>query len=88
MKKPKKLIPITGPSITQKEVRYVAQAARDGWNENHRKYINLFEEKFAKYVGRKYALATSSCTSALHLSYLSLDLKKGDEVIVPSVLIR
>lgn len=85
MKKPKKLIPITGPSITQKEVRYVAQAARDGWNENHRKYINLFEEKFAKYVGRKYALATSSCTSALHLSYLSLDLKKGDEVIVPNI---
>lgn len=85
MKKPKKLIPVTSPSITQKEIRYVARAARDGWNENYRKYINLFEEKFAKYIGRKYALATSSCTAALHLSYLSLGLKKGDEVIVPNI---
>jgi len=85
IKKNKKLISITGPSITQKEVRYVARAAKDGWNENYRKYINLFEEKFAKYIGRKYALATSSCTSALHLGYLSLGLKKGDEVIVPNI---
>jgi len=85
MKKSKKLIPATSPSITQKEIKYVAQATRDGWNENYRKYINLFEEKFAEYVGRKYALATSSCTAALHLSYLALGLKKGDEVIVPNI---
>ena len=85
LKKPKKLIPVTGPSITQKEVRYVAQAAKDGWNENYRKYINLFEEKFADYIGRKYTLATSSCTAALHLSYFALGLKKGDEVIVPNI---
>lgn len=85
IKKYKKLIPVTGPWITEKEVRYVAQAARDGWNENYKKYINLFEEKFAKYVGRKYALATSSCTAALHLSYIALGLKKGDEVIVPNI---
>jgi len=83
--KPKKFIPVTGPSITKKEVKYIAQAARDGWNENYRKYISLFEEKFAEYIGRKYALATSSCTAALHLSYLALGLKKGDEVIVPNI---
>lgn len=85
MKKPNKIIQITGPSITQKEIKYVAQAAKDGWNENYRKYINLFEKKFSAYINRKYALATSSCTAALHLSYLSLGLKKGDEVIVPNI---
>ncbi len=85
MKKYKKIIPITGPSITEKEVKYVAQAAKDGWNENHLKYVTLFEEKFAQYIGRKYALATSSCTGALHLSYLALGLKEGDEVIVPNI---
>lgn len=84
-KKPRKLIPITGPSITQKEIKYVAQAAKDGWNENYRKYIDLFEKKFAAYIGRRYALATSSCTGALHLAYLSLGLKEGDEVIVPNI---
>jgi perosamine synthetase len=85
IKKIKKLIPVTGPWITEKEVRYVAQAARDGWNENYLKYITLFEKKFAEYVGRKYALATSSCTGALHLSFLALGLKKGDDVIVPNI---
>lgn len=84
-KKYKKLIPVTGPSITEKEIKYVAQASRDGWNENHQKYVKLFEEKFSRYIGRRYALATSSCTGALHLAYLSLGLKTGDEVIVPNV---
>jgi perosamine synthetase len=85
IKKIKKLIPVTGPWITEKEVKYVAQAARDGWNENYLKYVTLFEKKFAEYVGRKYALATSSCTGALHLSFLALGLKKGDEAIVPNI---
>lgn len=85
MKKYKKLIPVTGPWITEKEVQYITQAAKDGWNENYKKYTDLFEKKFATYVGRKYALAASSCTGALHLSYLSLGLKKGDEVIAPNI---
>ena len=42
------------------------------------------EKKFAKYIGVKYACAVSSATAGLHLSLLSLDIKKGDEVIVPS----
>ena len=43
-----------------------------------------FEKKFAKYVGCKYAIATTSGTTALHLGLLSLGISKGDEVIVPS----
>lgn len=78
-------IPATGPSITQVEVEWIARAAQDGWNENATKYVNLFEEEFAKYVGRKYALATSSCTGALHLAYLALGLKRDDEVIAPNI---
>jgi perosamine synthetase len=81
----KKMIPVTGPSITKKEIDYITQAAKDGWNENHNKYVNLFEKKFAKYVKRDYSLATPSCTAALHLAYLALDLKEGDEVIVPNI---
>ena len=81
----KNYIPVTGPSITSKEVRFISKAARDGWNQNHSKYINLFEKKFAKYIGRRYGLATSSGTSALHLAFLALGLKKDDEVIVPNI---
>lgn len=77
-------IPITGPSITNLEVEWITKAAQDGWDENATKYVNLFEGAFAKYVGRKYALATSSCTGALHLAYLGLGLKPEDEVIAPN----
>lgn len=81
----KKLIPVTGPSITKREIAYIARAAQDGWNKNATKYVNRFEKKFAHYVGRTYALATSSCTGALHLAYISLGIKKGDEVIAPNI---
>ena len=41
-------------------------------------------KKFRNYVGSKYAIAVSSCTAGMHLSYLALGIKKGDEVIVTS----
>ncbi|MDG6219642.1 MAG: DegT/DnrJ/EryC1/StrS family aminotransferase, partial [Candidatus Thermoplasmatota archaeon] len=43
-----------------------------------------FEERFAKFVGTKYALATTSGTTALHLGLLSLGVSRGDEVILPA----
>jgi perosamine synthetase len=62
---------------------YVSDAVQKGWNENWNDYLSKFEESFAKYIGVKYALCTSSCTGALHLALASLGIKKGDEVIVP-----
>ena len=47
--------------------------------------INEFEEKFAKYVGSKYAVAVNNATSGLHLSILSLGLKKGERVITTPI---
>lgn len=44
-------------------------------------YINQFEREFAEKVGAKYAVAVSSGTAALHISYLAADLKPYDEVI-------
>ena len=43
-----------------------------------------FEEKFANFTGTRYAVATNSGTSALHVALLTLGIKKGDEVIIPS----
>lgn len=78
-----KLILTAGPSITSKEIEYVNDAVLNGWNNHHSDYIRKMEEAFAKYVGVKYAMATSSCTGALHLALLSLGVGPGDEVIVP-----
>lgn len=46
--------------------------------------IKLFEQELAKFVGRKYAVAVSSCTDALFFSLKALGIKKGDEVIIPA----
>ena len=43
--------------------------------------VTKFEEEFARYCGTKYAIGTSSGTSALHLALLSLGIGEGDEVI-------
>jgi len=44
-----------------------------------------FEQKFAKYIGVKHAIAVSNGTAALHLATLASEIKPGDEVIVPSL---
>lgn len=80
-----KPIPITGPSITNLEVKFVTEAAKYGWFENHSKYITQFEKEFASYIGVKYAIATSSCHGALHLGLAGLGIKEGDEIILPDV---
>ena len=48
-------------------------------------YVNKFENALAKYVSAKFCSVVNSGTSALHLALLSLDIKVGDEVIVPSI---
>ncbi len=84
--KPKeKMILTAGPSISEKEVEYVLDAVKNGWNQSWNKYIKEFEKRFAEYTGVKYAMATSSATGALHLSLLALGVKPGDEVILPDL---
>ena len=78
-------IPVSGPSITQKEIDYVTDAVTNAWYGNANIYHDRFERKFADYVGVKYAVALPSCTSAIHLSLLALGIGIGDEVIVPDV---
>lgn len=72
----------TKPSITELEVAYAADAARNGWGDRCYEYINRFEEAFKAHLGVKYAIATSSCTGALHMGMAALGIGSGDEVIL------
>ncbi len=76
-------IPVSGPWITDKEVTYVADAARNAWYSNANVYNARFESAFAQYVGTRFAVSLPSCTSAIHLSLMALGIGPGDEVIVP-----
>lgn len=72
-----------GPLIGVREATFCLDATRTGWNANHSWYLTRFEREFAEYVGAEYAMATSSCTGALHLAMLAAGIGPGDEVIVP-----
>jgi perosamine synthetase len=72
----------TKPSITELEVRYATDAAANGWGDKCYEYINRFEESFKAHLGVKYAIATSSCTGALHMGMAALGFGPGDEVIM------
>jgi perosamine synthetase len=72
----------TKPSITELEVRYATDAAANGWGDKCYEYINRFEELFKQHLGVQYAIATSSCTGALHMGMAALGIGPGDEVIM------
>ena len=75
----------TKPSITELEVRYATDAAANGWGDRSYAYINRFEELFKQHLGVNYAIATSSCTGALHMGMAALGIGPGDEVQQQSV---
>jgi len=72
----------TKPSITDLEVSYATDAAKFGWGDRCYDYIYRFENEFKVYLNSKFAIATSSCTGALHIGLSALDIKPGDEVIL------
>jgi len=72
----------TKPSITEKEVAYATDAAQNGWGERCYEYISRFESLFKEFTGASYAIATSSCTGALHMGLAALGIGPGDEVIL------
>lgn len=78
------MIPIAKPYLTEVEAQAAYDTILTGWITQGPK-VSEFEEKFANYVGSKYAIAVSNCTTALHLSMIVAGILPGDEVICPSM---
>lgn len=72
----------TKPSITEREIAYATDAAANGWGAQCYAYIQKFEDGFKRHLGVKHAIATSSCTGALHMGLAALGIGPGDEVIL------
>ncbi|HET7737316.1 MAG TPA: DegT/DnrJ/EryC1/StrS family aminotransferase [Tepidiformaceae bacterium] len=77
------MIPITRPVIGEAEEAAVAEVLRSGWLSQGTR-VQAFEAAIADYVGAKHAIATSSCTTALHLALIAAGVQPGDEVVCPS----
>ena len=77
-------IPITKPVFGPEELRAVQRPLETGWVVQG-PYVKEFEDGFARFTGAACALASTSCTTALHLALAALDVKPGDEVIVPAL---
>jgi len=73
-------IPFSRPDIREEEIAEVVACLRSGWITTGPR-TSRFEEEFAAYVGARHALAVSSATAGLHLAFLALELRPGDEVI-------
>ncbi|MEK6827608.1 MAG: aminotransferase class I/II-fold pyridoxal phosphate-dependent enzyme, partial [Nanoarchaeota archaeon] len=78
------MIPVCKPWLPGNEKKYVDDAIDTNWISSGGKYIEKFEEDFAKFCGADYGVCCTSGLAALHLACAALGLKKGDEVIVPT----
>ena len=76
-------IPITKPFFNEAEKKAIIEPLETGWVVQGPN-VAEFERKFAEYTGVKYAKATTSCTTALHLALIACGISEGDEVIVPA----
>ena len=77
-------IPFSKIPIAGKESYYIGEVLKSGWLTTSSK-AQIFEEKFADFIGVKYACAVNSCTAALHLALEAIGIRKGDKVLVPSL---
>lgn len=78
-------IPVACPDLTGNEEAYVVDAIRTSWISSTGPYVTRFEKSFAGLCGTRSAIAVCNGTVALHLALLTLDVRPGDEVIVPSL---
>ena len=78
-------IPVASTDLGGNEERYVVDAIRSSWISSTGPYLSRFEREYAAACGTSAAVAVCNGTVALHLALLGLDVRPGDEVLVPSL---
>ena len=79
----KRNIPITKTIFDKDEELAIVEPLRSGWVVQGPN-VSKFQDKFANFTNSRFAYATSNCTTALHLGLVTMGIKKGDKVVVPS----
>jgi perosamine synthetase len=78
-------VPLAVPEIRGNEWRYVKECLDSGWVSSAGSYVDRFEQMVAEQAGTKFAVATASGTSALHIGLLLAGVEAGDEVLVSTL---
>jgi len=81
------MIPVNEPLLNGNEKKYLNECIDTGWISSEGPFIKKFEEEFAKKSQKKYAVAVCNGTAALEIAIEALDIKEGDEVIMPAFTI-
>jgi perosamine synthetase len=81
----KRFIPVAAPMLVGNERMYVMDCIDSSWISSNGKYVERFEQSFADFCGVKHAATCCNGTVALHLALMALNVKRGDEVIVPTL---
>jgi perosamine synthetase len=80
-------IPVNEPLLDGNEKKYLVECIDTGWISSEGPFIKTFEEGMAARVGRKHGVAVCNGTAALDIAIAALNLKPGDEVILPAFTI-
>ena len=80
-------VPVNETLLKGNEKKYLVKCINDNFISSSGPFVTKFEKNFAKKIDRKYAIAVSNGTAAIQLAFESLNLKKKDEVILPSFTI-
>ena len=81
------LIPVNQPLLNGNEKKYLLECIDTGWISSEGPFVKKFEEQFAARHGRKYGIAVSNGSAALDAAIAALEIKAGDEVILPTFTI-
>ncbi|MBK7375523.1 MAG: aminotransferase class I/II-fold pyridoxal phosphate-dependent enzyme [Chitinophagaceae bacterium] len=76
---------LSGPNMAGNEWKYVKDCLDTGWVSSVGAYVDQFEKMSAEFAGTKYAVATSSGTTALHICLIMLGVNEKDYVITPNI---
>jgi len=66
------MIPVNEPLLNQQDLAYVAECVRTGWVSSAGRFIDEFEQRWAKYCGRRFGVTVSNGTAALQLAIACL----------------
>lgn len=81
------MIPVNSPLLAGNEKKYLIECLDTGWISSEGPFVKKFENNMASYIGRKYATACSNGSAAIDIAVRALELKAGDEVIMPTFTI-